>query len=340
MSIKVYYDKDADLSIIQSKKVAILGYGSQGHAHAQNLKDSGVDVIVALRSGSKSWTKAEAAGLKVMEVADAVKEADLVMVLAPDEGQKKIYDEQIAPNLKHGATLAFAHGFNIHFQLIEPRPDMDVIMIAPKGPGHTVRSTYTQGGGVPSLIAIHQDASGQAKQIALSYASANGGGRAGIIETSFREETETDLFGEQAVLCGGATALVQAGFETLVEAGYAPEMAYFECLHELKLIVDLMYEGGMANMRYSISNTAEYGDYTRGPRIVTEQTKAEMKKILGEIQTGQFARDFVLENQAGQPTLKARRRIGAEHQIEQVGGKLRAMMPWIAKNKLVDKTRN
>ncbi len=340
MSITVYYDKDADLSLIQSKKVVILGYGSQGHAHAQNLKDSGVDVTVALRKGSKSWAKAEAAGLKVADVADAVKAADLVMILAPDEGQRKIYEDSVAPNLKKGAALAFAHGFNIHFGLIEPRPDLDVIMIAPKGPGHTVRSTYTQGGGVPSLIAVQQDASGQAKAIALSYASANGGGRAGIIETNFREETETDLFGEQAVLCGGATALVQAGFETLVEAGYAPEMAYFECLHELKLIVDLMYEGGMANMRYSISNTAEYGDYTRGPRIVTEETKKEMKKILSEIQTGQFARDFVLENTAGQPTLKARRRIGAEHQIEEVGAKLRSMMPWIARNKLVDKSRN
>jgi ketol-acid reductoisomerase len=340
MSITVYYDKDADLSIIQNKKVVILGYGSQGHAHALNLKDSGVDVTVALRRGSKGWPKAEAAGLKVKEVADAVKDADLVMILAPDENQKKIYDEQVAPNLKQGAALAFAHGFNIHFGLIEPRADLDVIMVAPKGPGHTVRSTYTQGGGVPSLIAVQQDASGQAKAIALSYASANGGGRAGIIETNFREETETDLFGEQAVLCGGATALVQAGFETLVEAGYEPEMAYFECLHELKLIVDLMYEGGMANMRYSISNTAEYGDYVTGPRIITEETKKEMKRVLTDIQTGKFARDFVLENQAGQPTLKAKRRIGAEHQIEEVGAKLRAMMPWIAKNKLVDKTRN
>ena len=340
MSITVYYDKDADLSIIQSKKVVILGYGSQGHAHAQNLKDSGVDVTVALRKGSKSWTKAEAAGLKVAEVADAVKAADLVMILAPDEGQKKIYDESVAPNLKQGGVLAFAHGFNIHFGLIEPRADLDVIMVAPKGPGHTVRSTYTQGGGVPSLIAIHQDASGQAKAIALSYASANGGGRAGIIETNFREETETDLFGEQAVLCGGATALVQAGFDTLVEAGYAPEMAYFECLHELKLIVDLMYEGGMATMRYSISNTAEYGDYTRGPRIITDETRLEMRRILKEIQTGQFAREFVLENQAGQPTLKANRRICGDSKIEQVGSRLRSMMPWIGKNKLVDKTRN
>ncbi|MBI2383878.1 MAG: ketol-acid reductoisomerase [Gammaproteobacteria bacterium] len=338
--MNVYYDKDADLSLIQGKKVAIVGYGSQGHAHAQNLKDSGVSVVVALRKGSNSWKKAENAGLVVKEVAEAVKGADLVMVLAPDQDQKKIYDESIAPNLKKGGVLAFAHGFNIHFQLIQPRADLDVIMVAPKGPGHLVRSTYTQGGGVPSLICVHQDASGQAKQIALSYASANGGGRAGIIETSFREETETDLFGEQAVLCGGASALVQAGFETLVEAGYAPEMAYFECLHELKLIVDLMYEGGLANMRYSISNTAEYGDYTRGPRVITEQTKLEMKRILKEIQTGQFAREFVLENQAGQPVLKAQRRIGAEHAIEQVGAKLRSMMPWIAKNKLVDKTRN
>jgi ketol-acid reductoisomerase len=340
VSISVYYDKDADLSLIQGKKVAILGYGSQGHAHAQNLKDSGVSVVVGLRKGSKSWEKAEKAGLKVLEINESVKAADLVMVLAPDQDQRKIYEDSIAPNLKKGGVLAFAHGFNIHFQLIEPRADLDVIMVAPKGPGHLVRSTYTQGGGVPSLICVHQNASGNAKNIALSYASANGGGRAGIIETSFKEETETDLFGEQAVLCGGATALVQAGFETLVEAGYAPEMAYFECLHELKLIVDLMYEGGMANMRYSISNTAEYGDYTRGPRIVTEATKLEMKKILKEIQTGAFAREFVLENQAGAPTLKAQRRIGAEHQIEKVGSKLRSMMPWIAKNKLVDKTRN
>ena len=340
MSISIYYDKDADLSIIQGKKVVIVGYGSQGHAHALNLKDSGVDVTVALRKGSKSWAKASNAGLKVAEVAEAVKAADLVMILAPDQDQRKIYEDSIVGNLKQGATLAFAHGFNIHFQLIEPRADLDVIMVAPKGPGHTVRSTYTQGGGVPSLIAIHQNATGNAKAIALSYASANGGGRAGIIETNFREETETDLFGEQAVLCGGASALVQAGFETLVEAGYAPEMAYFECLHELKLIVDLMYEGGISTMRYSISNTAEYGDYVTGPRIVTEETKKEMKRVLTDIQTGKFARDFVLENQAGQPMLKARRRIGAEHQIEEVGARLRSMMPWIAKNKLVDKTKN
>ncbi len=340
MSITVYYDKDADLSLIQSKTVAIVGYGSQGHAHAQNLRDSGVDVVVALRKGSASWAKAESAGLKVADIAEAVAGADLVMVLAPDEHQADLYRDVLAPNMKQGAALAFAHGFNIHFQLIEPRADLDVIMIAPKGPGHLVRSTYTQGGGVPSLISVAQDASGHAKALALSYASANGGGRAGIIETSFREETETDLFGEQAVLCGGLTALVQAGFETLTEAGYAPEMAYFECLHELKLIVDLMYEGGMANMRYSISNTAEYGDYVTGPRVITEQTKAEMKKVLTEIQQGKFARDFVLENKAGAPFLKARRRIGAEHPIEEVGARLRAMMPWIAANKLVDKARN
>ncbi len=340
MSISVYYDKDADLSIIQSRKVTILGYGSQGHAHAQNLKDSGVDVTVGLRKNSKSWVKAANAGLKVLEVAEAVKTADVVMILAPDQDQRAIYEQSVVDNLKEGGVLAFAHGFNIHFGLIQPRADLDVIMVAPKGPGHTVRSTYTQGGGVPSLIAIHQDASGSAKQIALSYASANGGGRAGIIETNFREETETDLFGEQAVLCGGASALVQAGFEVLVEAGYAPEMAYFECLHELKLIVDLMYEGGISTMRYSISNTAEYGDYVTGPRIVTEETKQEMKRVLADIQTGKFARDFVLENQAGQPMLKARRRLGAEHQIEEVGARLRAMMPWIAKNKLVDKTKN
>ena len=340
MSITIYYDKDADLSLIQSKTVAIVGYGSQGHAHAQNLKDSGVDVTVALRKGSSSWAKAEGAGLKVAEIAEAVAGADLVMVLAPDEHQADLYRDELAPNLKQGAALAFAHGFNIHFQLIEPRADLDVIMVAPKGPGHLVRSTYTQGGGVPSLISIAQDASGNAKALALSYASANGGGRAGIIETSFREETETDLFGEQAVLCGGLTALVQAGFETLTEAGYAPEMAYFECLHELKLIVDLMYEGGMANMRYSISNTAEYGDYVTGPRVITEQTKAEMKRVLTEIQEGKFARDFVLENRAGAPFLKAKRRIGAEHPIEEVGARLRAMMPWIGANKVVNKDKN
>ena len=340
MAMKVYYDKDADLSIIQSKKVAILGYGSQGHAHANNLQDSGVQVTVGLRTGSASAAKAEKAGLTVKPVAQAVAEADVVMVLVPDEHQARLYREDIAPNIKQGAALAFAHGFNIHFGQIEPRTDLDVIMVAPKGPGHLVRSTYKQGGGVPSLIAVAQNASGQAKEIALSYASANGGGRSGVIETNFREETETDLFGEQAVLCGGATALVQAGFETLVEAGYAPEMAYFECLHELKLIVDLMYEGGIANMRYSISNTAEYGDLTRGPRIITEQTKNEMRKILTEIQTGEFAREFILENQAGAATLKAKRRIGMEHQIEEVGGRLRDMMPWIKAGKIVDKSVN
>ena len=340
MSIKVFYDKDADLSRIKGKKVAIIGYGSQGHAHAQNLKDSGVQVTVGLRKGSGSWKKAEGAGLAVAEVNDAVKAADVVMILAPDQDQRKIYEDSVAPHLKKGGVLAFAHGFNIHFGLIMPRADLDVIMVAPKGPGHLVRGTYSQGGGVPCLLCIHQNPSGQARELGLAYASAIGGGRAGIIETTFKEETETDLFGEQAVLCGGATALVQAGFETLTEAGYAPEMAYFECLHELKLIVDLMYEGGMATMRYSISNTAEYGDYTRGPRVVTEQTKQEMKKILREIQTGAFAREFVLENQAGQPTLKAMRRIGAEHPIEKVGAQLRSMMPWISKNKLVDKAKN
>ncbi len=338
--MKLYYDKDADLSIIKSKKVTIIGYGSQGHAHANNLKESGVDVTVALRAGSASAVKAEGSGLNVKEVPDAVKAADVVMILAPDEHQAKIYRDEVAPNLQKSATLAFAHGFNIHYGQIDPRKDIDVIMIAPKGPGHLVRSTYTQGGGVPSLIAIYQDASGKARQTALSYASANGGGRAGIIETTFREETETDLFGEQAVLCGGATALVQAGFETLVEAGYAPEMAYFECLHELKLIVDLMYEGGISDMRYSISNTAEYGDLTRGPRIVTEETKEEMRYILEEIQSGEFAREFILENQAGAPVMKAKRRLAREHPIEIVGSKLREMMPWIKANKIVDKTKN
>ena len=338
--MQVYYDKDADLSLIQSKQVAIIGYGSQGHAHANNLKDSGVNVVVGLRPGSASAAKAENAGLTVKSIVDAVKDADVVMILAPDEHQAALYRDEIEPNVKQGAALAFAHGFNIHFEQIAPRANMDVIMIAPKGPGHLVRATYTEGGGVPTLIAISQNASGKAKEIALSYASANGGGRAGIIETSFQEETETDLFGEQAVLCGGATALVQAGFETLVEAGYAPEMAYFECLHELKLIVDLMYEGGIANMRYSISNTAEYGDLTRGPRIVTDETKQEMRKILTEIQNGEFAREFIMENQAGAATLKAKRRLGREHQIEEVGAKLRDMMPWIKANKIVDQSKN
>ncbi|HID82196.1 MAG TPA: ketol-acid reductoisomerase [Chromatiales bacterium] len=338
--MNIFYDKDCDLSIIQGKKVTIIGYGSQGHAHANNLKESGVDVTVGLRPGSTSAKKAETAGLTVKSIEDAVKGADVIMILAPDEHQASLYREQIEPNIKQGAALAFAHGFNIHFEQIDPRSDLDVIMVAPKGPGHLVRSTYTQGGGVPSLIAVFQDASGQAKETALSYASANGGGRAGIIETTFKEETETDLFGEQAVLCGGATALVQAGFETLTEAGYAPEMAYFECLHELKLIVDLMYEGGIANMRYSISNTAEYGDLTRGPRIITDETKNEMRKILTEIQNGEFAREFIMENQAGSATLKAKRRLGREHQIEEVGGKLRGMMSWIKDNKIVDKAKN
>ena len=338
--MKVYYDKDADLSLIQAKKVAIIGYGSQGHAHANNLKDSGVDVVVGLRQGSSSAAKADGVGLAHKSIEDAVKESDVIMILAPDEHQAELYRTQIEPNLKQGAALAFAHGFNIHFEQIEPREDIDVIMIAPKGPGHLVRSTYTEGGGVPSLIAVHQDASGQAKEVALSYASANGGGRAGVIETTFQEETETDLFGEQAVLCGGVTALIQAGFETLTEAGYAPEMAYFECLHETKLIVDLLYEGGIANMRYSISNTAEYGDITRGPRIITEETKKEMKKILTEVQNGEFAREFIGESMTGNATLKAKRRIAKEHQIEEVGGKLRSMMPWIQANKIVDKTKN
>ncbi len=340
MALNIYYDKDADLSLIQSKKVAIIGYGSQGHAHANNLNDSGVDVVVGLRQSSSSWTKAKESGLEVATVEDATKVADVIMILAPDETQADLYQNSIEPNIKSGATLAFAHGFNIHFGQISPRDDIDVIMIAPKGPGHLVRSTYTEGGGVPSLIAIHQDASGSAKNIALSYASANGGARAGVIETSFKEETETDLFGEQSVLCGGVTALIQAGFETLVEAGYAPEMAYFECLHEVKLIVDLIYEGGIANMRYSISNTAEYGDFTRGPRIVTDETKEEMKKILSEIQNGEFAREWIGENKTGVSVLKAKRRISSQHEIEEVGARLRGMMPWIGNNKLVDKNKN
>lgn len=338
--MKVYYDQDANLGVLKGKKVAIIGYGSQGHAHANNLKDSGIDVVVGLRKGGSSWPKAEKAGLSVMETAAAVKAADVVMILVPDESQGDLYREEIEPNLKKGAYLAFGHGFNIHFGQIVPRGDINVFMVAPKGPGHLVRHEYTRGGGVPSLIALYQDPAGNTRDVALAYASANGGGRAGIIETSFKEETETDLFGEQAVLCGGASALVQAGFETLVEAGYAPEMAYFECLHELKLIVDLMYEGGIANMRYSISNTAEYGDLTRGPRIITDETKKEMKKILDEIQTGKFALEWMLENKANQPTLKAMRRRGMEHPIEEVGGKLRSMMSWIGKNKIVDKDRN
>jgi ketol-acid reductoisomerase len=339
--MRVYYDRDADVNLIKNKKVAVVGYGSQGHAHALNLKDSGVkDVRVALRAGSATAKKAEAAGLTVMTPADAAKWADLIMILTPDELQAKLYAEDLGPNMKQGAALAFAHGLNVHFKLIEPRPDLDVIMIAPKGPGHTVRGEFVKGGGVPCLVAVAQNPSGNALELALSYASAIGGGRSGIIETNFREECETDLFGEQAVLCGGLTALIKAGFETLVEAGYSPEMAYFECLHEVKLIVDLIYEGGIANMRYSISNTAEYGDYTRGARIVTEETKKEMKRVLDDIQSGRFVRDWVLECAAGQPSFKATRRREAEHPIEQVGEKLRGMMPWIKANRLVDKSKN
>ncbi len=339
--MRVYYDRDADVNLIKGKKVAIVGYGSQGHAHANNLKDSGVsEVRVALRAGSTSAKKAENAGLQVMTPEEAAKWADVVMMLTPDELQADIYRDSLEGNMKEGAALAFAHGLNVHFNLIEPRKDLDVFMIAPKGPGHTVRSEYVRGGGVPCLIAVAQNASGNAQEIALSYASAIGGGRSGVIETTFKEECETDLFGEQVVLCGGLTALIQAGYETLCEAGYAPEMAYFECLHEVKLIVDLMYEGGMANMRYSISNTAEFGDYTTGPRIVTDETKAEMKRVLDDIQSGRFARDWVTECKAGQPSFKALRRRHAEHNIEEVGAKLRAMMPWIAANQLVDKEKN
>jgi ketol-acid reductoisomerase len=338
--MKVYYDKDADLSLIKGRKVTIVGYGSQGHAHALNLKESGVNVTVALRKGGASWNKAANAGLTVKEVADAVKDADIVMILLPDESHPQVYNESIAPNMKQGAALAFAHGFNIHYGQIQPRADLDVIMVAPKAPGHTVRSTYTQGGGVPMLIAVHRDASGMARDLALSYACAIGGGKAGVIETNFREETETDLFGEQTVLCGGCVELVKAGFETLVEAGYAPEMAYFECLHELKLIVDLMYEGGIANMNYSISNNAEYGEYTTGPEIITAQTREAMRNALKRIQTGEYAKSFILESRAGAPTLLARRRLTAEHEIEKVGEKLRAMMPWIKANRLVDRSRN
>ncbi|HEU4622632.1 MAG TPA: ketol-acid reductoisomerase [Burkholderiaceae bacterium] len=338
--MKVYYDKDADLSLIKGKNVTIVGYGSQGHAHALNLHDSGGKVTVGLRKGGASWGKAEKAGLKVAEVAAAVKTADVVMILLPDEQIADVYRNDIEPNIKQGAALAFAHGFNVHYGQVVPREDLDVIMVAPKAPGHTVRGTYAQGGGVPMLIAVHADKSGSARDIALSYAAAIGGGRAGIIETNFREETETDLFGEQAVLCGGAVELIKAGFETLVEAGYAPEMAYFECLHELKLIVDLIYEGGIANMNYSISNNAEYGEYVTGPEVVTAQTKLAMKKALERIQTGEYAKSFILENKAGAPTLTSRRRLTAEHPIEQVGEKLRAMMPWIKANKLVDKSRN
>ncbi|ARP83038.1 ketol-acid reductoisomerase [Bordetella genomosp. 8] len=338
--MKVFYDKDCDLSLIKGRTVAIIGYGSQGHAHALNLHESGVKVVVGLRKGGASWNKAANAGLKVQEVAEAVKGADVVMMLLPDENIAKVYRDEVHANIKAGAALAFAHGFNVHYGQVVPREDIDVIMVAPKAPGHTVRSTYTQGGGVPHLVAVYQDKSGAARDVALSYASANGGGRAGIIETNFREETETDLFGEQAVLCGGTVELIKAGFDTLVEAGYAPEMAYFECLHELKLIVDLIYEGGIANMNYSISNNAEFGEYETGPKIVTSQTREAMRQALADIQNGEYAKRFILENAAGAPTLTSRRRINAESQIEQVGSKLRAMMPWIAANKLVDKSKN
>ena len=339
--MRVYYDRDADVNLIKGKKIAVVGFGSQGHAHALNLKDSGVkDVRVALRPGSATAQKATSQGLEVMTAVEAAKWADLVMVLTPDELQAKLYADELGPNMRKGAAIAFAHGLNIHFKLIEPRPDLDVIMIAPKGPGHTVRGEYVKGGGVPCLVAVAQNSSGNALELAISYASAVGGGRSGIIETNFREECETDLFGEQVVLCGGLVALIQAGYETLVEAGYAPEMAYFECLHEVKLIVDLIYEGGIANMRYSISNTAEYGDYVTGGRIITDETKKEMKRVLEDIQSGRFVRDFVLENAAGQPSFKATRRRQAEAGIEEVGAKLRAMMPWIGKNRLVDKTKN
>lgn len=339
--MKIFYDKDADLGIIKSKKVAIIGYGSQAHAHAQNLRDSGVEnVKIALREGSSSIAKAQKAGFEVLTNKEAAKWADLIMVLAPDENQAEIYANDLKDNMKQGATLAFAHGLNVHFKLIDARKDLDVVMIAPKGPGHTVRGEYAKKGGVPCLVAINQDSSGKALQTALSYASAIGGGKSGIIETTFKEECETDLFGEQAVLCGGVTALIQAGFETLTEAGYAPEMAYFECLHEMKLIVDLLYEGGIANMRYSISNTAEFGDLTRGPRVITKETKVEMKKILDEIQSGQFVKEFMGDLQNGAKKFNELREKGRNHPIEATGEKLRGMMPWIAKNKLVDKNSN
>jgi ketol-acid reductoisomerase len=341
VTLNVYYDKDCDQNLIKGKKVAVIGYGSQGHAHAQNMKDSGAkSVVIGLRDSSTSAPKAEAAGFEVMDPAEAAAEADVVMVLVPDELQQDLYNNHLAPNMKKGAALAFAHGLNVHFGLIKPRADLDVFMVAPKGPGHTVRGEYLKGGGVPCLIAIAQDATGNAKDLALSYASAVGGGRSGIIETTFKDECETDLFGEQAVLCGGITALIKAGYETLVEAGYPPEMAYFECLHETKLIVDLIYEAGMANMRYSISNTAEYGDYTRGPRVITAETKKEMKKILQEIQSGKFVQEFMGGNKEGLQRLKELREAEAKHPIEDIGNKLRAMMPWIGKNKLVDKSRN
>ena len=338
MSLNIYYDKDCDLSIIKGMKVAIIGYGSQGHAHANNLKDSGVDVTVGLRSSSASVAKAEASGLKVASVADAIKAADLVMVLTPDEFQGQLYKEEIEPNLKEGSVLAFAHGFSIIYNQVTPRKDLDVIMIAPKAPGHTVRSEFVKGGGIPDLIAVEQDASGKAKAIALSYASGVGGGRTGIIETTFRDECETDLFGEQAVLCGGAVELVKVGFETLTEAGYAPEMAYFECLHELKLIVDLMYEGGIANMNYSISNNAEYGEYVTGPKVINAESREAMRQALRDIQEGKYAKKFILEGQSGYPEMTAMRRLNAEHPIEKTGAKLREMMPWI--QKIVDKNKN
>lgn len=338
--MKVFYDKDADLSLIKKKKVTIVGYGSQGHAHAANLTDSGVKVTVGLRKGGASWDKAKKAGHIVKDVAAAVKDADVVMILVPDEQQPGVYYSEIEPNIKKGATLAFAHGFNIHYNQIVPRADLDVIMVAPKGPGHTVRSEYKRGGGVPSLIAIYQDKSKKARDIALSYAAANGGTKGGVIETTFREETETDLFGEQAVLCGGAVELVKMGFETLTEAGYAPEMAYFECLHELKLIVDLMYEGGIANMNYSISNNAEYGEYVTGPEVINEQSRAAMRNALKRIQTGEYAKMFILEGKTNYPAMTARRRLNAEHPIEVTGAKLRDMMPWIKANKLVDQSKN
>ena len=338
--MKVYYDSDAELERIRGKKVAVIGFGSQGHAHAQNMRESGVDVTVGLRKGSSSWKKAEAAGLVVKEVPAAVKGADVVMVLIPDELQGDVYRAEIGPNLKKGAYLAFAHGFSIHFNQIVPEAAVNVFMVAPKGPGHLVRHEFTRGGGVPTLVAVHQDPSGDTLKVALAYASAIGGGRAGIIETTFKDETETDLFGEQAVLCGGVSALITAGYETLVEAGYPPEMAYFECLHEMKLIVDLIYEVGISNMRYSISNTAQFGDLTRGPRIITERTKKEMKKILSEIQSGAFAREWILENRAGKPVFNALTRHGEAHGIEEVGGKLRDMMPWLKKGRIVDKEKN
>jgi len=339
--MRVYYDRDADVNLIKGKKVAVVGYGSQGHAHVLNMRDSGVtDVVVALREESATRKKAEAEGVKCMTVAEAAAWADVMMMLTPDELQADIYYADMHKNMKEGTALVFAHGLNVHFNLIEPRADLDVFMVAPKGPGHTVRGEYLKGGGVPCLVAVHQNATGNALEVALSYASAIGGGRSGVIETSFKEECETDLFGEQVVLCGGLMELIKNGFETLVEGGYAPEMAYFECLHEVKLIVDLMYEGGMANMRYSISNTAEYGDYVTGPRIITSDTKAEMKRVLDDIQSGRFTRDWMLECKAGQPSFKATRRRNAEHEIEEVGQRLRAMMPWIGANQLVDKEKN